>query len=475
MDLPQNSFKHAIAAGRQQIGLWCSLASNYAVEVVAGSGYDWLLLDTEHAPNEIPMVLSQLQAAMENNVHPIVRPAWNDMVLIKRFLDMGVQTLLLPVVNTAEEARAAVAGTRYPPRGVRGFSGSSRSSRFGRIKDYHTRCEDEICVLVQVEIVEGLRNIEAIASVEGIDGVFIGPGDLSAALGHLGNPKHPEVLAAIEDAIRRIQACGKAAGILTGDVLLAIDGRAIPPEMTVPEIIELVKGEKGTTVVLTVRHPGAAEPVDISVVRDDILLPSVVYRLMEQDPTIGYIQLSRFSGESGNEVGGALQSLQAQGATQFILDLRQNGGGLRDAAVEVTDHFLADGPLLILESQEDGERVFNATAETIALNEPLVVLVDGGTASASEIVAGALQDRERAILIGNSRTFGKGSVQLVFDLSDGSSVHVTSARWLTPNRHQIDQSGLEPDLMVEVTQDDVDNGRDPVLDRAIAYLQEVTP
>ena len=158
--------------------------------------------------------------------------------------------------------------------------------------------------------------------------------------------------------------------------------------------------------------------------------------------------------------------------------MSQGGRAVEEAApvaVEVTDHFLADGPLLILESQEDGERVFNATAETIALNEPLVVLVDGGTASASEIVAGALQDRERAILIGNSRTFGKGSVQLVFDLSDGSSVHVTSARWLTPNRHQIDQSGLEPDLMVEVTQDDVDNGRDPVLDRAIAYLQEVTP
>ena len=267
----------------------------------------------------------------------------------------------------------------------------------------------------------------------------------------------------------------EAAGILTGDVLLAVDGRAITIELTVPEIIELVKGEKGTTVVLTVRHPGAAEPVDIEVVRDDILLPSVVYRLLEQDPTIGYIQLSRFSGESSNEVGVALQSLQAQGATQFILDLRQNGGGLRDAAVEVADHFLADGPVLYLESQQEGERVFNATAETIALNEPLVVLVDGGTASASEIVAGALQDRGRATLIGNSPTFGKGSVQLVFDLSDGSSVHVTSARWLTPNRHQIDQSGLQPDVLVEVTQDDIDNGRDPVLDRAIAYLREVTP
>ena len=267
----------------------------------------------------------------------------------------------------------------------------------------------------------------------------------------------------------------EAAGILTGDVLLAVDGSPITAEMTVPEIIERVKGEKGTTVVLTVRHPGAAEPVDISVVRDDILLPSVVYRLLEQDPTIGYIQLSRFSGESSTEVGVALQALQAQGATQFILDLRQNGGGLRDAAVEVVDHFLADGPVLILESQEEGERIFNATAETIALNEPLVVLVDGGTASASEIVAGALQDRGRAALIGNSPTFGKGSVQLVFDLSDGSSVHVTSARWLTPNRHQIDQSGLQPDVLVEVTQDDIDNGRDPVLDRAVTYLQEATP
>ena len=196
----------------------------------------------------------------------------------------------------------------------------------------------------------------------------------------------------------------EAAGILTGDVLLAVDGNPITAEETVPDIIERVKGEKGTTVVLTVRHPGAAEPVDISVVRDDILLPSVVYRLLEQDATIGYIQLSRFSGESSTEVGVALQALQAQGATKFILDLRQNGGGLRDAAVEVVDHFLADGPVVILESQVEVERIFNATAETIALNEPLVVLVDGGTASASEIVAGALQDRGRAALIGNSPT-----------------------------------------------------------------------
>ncbi len=221
MDLPHNSFKRAIKAGRQQIGLWCSLASHVSVEIVAGSGYDWLLLDTEHSPNEIPQVLSQLQAAMENDAHPIVRPAWNDMVLIKRFLDMGVQTLLLPVVNTAEEAAAAVAATRYPPRGVRGFSGSSRSSRFGRIKDYHTRCEDEICVLVQVETQKGLDNLDAIVATEGVDGVFIGPGDLSAAIGYVGDQNNPAVVEKIVDMIGRIRKGGKAAGILTPDEGLA--------------------------------------------------------------------------------------------------------------------------------------------------------------------------------------------------------------------------------------------------------------
>jgi carboxyl-terminal processing protease len=263
----------------------------------------------------------------------------------------------------------------------------------------------------------------------------------------------------------------EAAGILSGDVLLAVDGEPITQELPVPEIVEMVKGEKGTTVSLTIRHPGQTEPVVITIIRGDILLPSVSYRLLEADPSIGYIQLSRFSGESGSEVGTALQALQAQGAQEFVLDLRQNGGGLRDAAIDVADHFLDEGPILYLQSQQDGERIFSANSQTIAADEPLVVLVDGGTASASEIVAGALQDRQRATLIGNSKTFGKGSVQLVFDLTDGSSVHVTSARWFTPNRHQIDQSGLQPDILVEVTQDDIDNGRDPVLDRAVDFLQ----
>ena len=221
MDLPVNRFKRAILSGQKQIGLWSHLCSNISTEILAGAGFDWLLLDMEHSPNELPELLSQLQAMKEGTATPIVRPPWNDMVTFKRLLDIGVQTLLVPYVQTAEEASNAVSYTRYPPQGVRGFAGAPRASGYGRIKNYAHRYTEEMCVLVQIETVLGLQNLEAIASVDGIDGVFIGPGDLSAALGHLGNPKHPEVLAAIDDAIARIQACGKAAGILTGDEALA--------------------------------------------------------------------------------------------------------------------------------------------------------------------------------------------------------------------------------------------------------------
>jgi 4-hydroxy-2-oxoheptanedioate aldolase len=221
MDLPVNHFKRAIKAGRVQIGFWSSLSSHLSVEILAGAGFDWLLLDTEHSPNELPMVLSQLQAATGGTAHPIVRPAWNDAVLIKRFLDAGVQTFLVPYVQNEEEARKAVAATRYPPRGVRGFAGTTRASRFGRIKDYHTRCEEEICVLVQVETRVALGNLEAIARVEGVDGVFIGPGDLSADLGYLGSLTHPDVTAVIDDTIARIKAAGSIPGILINDEALA--------------------------------------------------------------------------------------------------------------------------------------------------------------------------------------------------------------------------------------------------------------
>jgi 4-hydroxy-2-oxoheptanedioate aldolase len=221
MDLPLNHFKHAIKAGRQQIGLWLSLSSNYSTEVCAGSGFDWLLIDTEHSPNELDMVFSQLQAMAAYPVTPIIRPAWNDMILIKRFLDIGVQALLIPYVQTEEEAANAVAYTRYPPRGVRGIAATTRATGFGRVKDYPRRCEDELCVLVQVETRRGLENLERIAQVDGVDGVFIGPGDLAAGLGYAGNIPHPEVQTAIEDAIKRVKATGKAPGILTGDEKLA--------------------------------------------------------------------------------------------------------------------------------------------------------------------------------------------------------------------------------------------------------------
>ena len=215
MDHPRNAFKHAIAAGKLQIGLWCSLCSNITAEVVSHSGYDWLLLDTEHSPNEVPDVLSQLQAVQSGTASAIVRPAWNDMVLIKRYLDIGAQSLLIPFVQTPDEARAAVAATRYPPAGIRGITGSGRASRYGRVKDYLKNASSEICVLVQVETKSALAQIENIASVEGIDGVFIGPNDLSASFGHLGNWGHPEVQAALKDAVTRLKKIGKPAGILT--------------------------------------------------------------------------------------------------------------------------------------------------------------------------------------------------------------------------------------------------------------------
>ncbi len=264
-----------------------------------------------------------------------------------------------------------------------------------------------------------------------------------------------------------------AAGILSGDELLAIDGEAVTPELTVQQVAELVRGEKGTTVVLTVLHPGESEAVDIAIERGDILIPSVSYRLLRENDQVGYIQLTRFSGESANEIETAVLDLQSQGATQLILDLRGNGGGLLDAAVSVADHFLVDGPILFQQSRSEGERIYEASAETLAPDIPLMILVDGRTASSSEILAGALQDRGRALLVGSTPTFGKGSVQLVYDLSDGSSVHVTASRWFTPNHHQLDRQGLEPDIFVTVTQEDIDNGRDAVLNQAVLELQKL--
>jgi 4-hydroxy-2-oxoheptanedioate aldolase len=221
MNLPENRFKHAIRQGRQQIGLWCSLPGTYAAEAVAGSGFDWLLFDTEHSPGDPLTVLAQLQAVAPYDVSPVVRPASNDAVLIKRFLDVGAQTLLVPYVQSAEEARRAAAAMRYPPDGIRGVAGLTRATRFGRVEGYAKRAAGELCLLVQVETREALDALEAIAAVDGVDGVFIGPADLAASLGYPGEPGNPAVVAAIEDAIARVRACGKPAGILTPDPAFA--------------------------------------------------------------------------------------------------------------------------------------------------------------------------------------------------------------------------------------------------------------
>ena len=217
MELPVNRFKHAIKAGKPQIGIWSSLSSHIVAEVLANAGFDWVLLDTEHSPNELPMVQNQLQAMTGGTASPIVRVPWNDMVMIKRFLDIGAQTLLLPYVQTVEEAKAAVASMRYPQEGVRGVAGTTRASGYGRIKDYLRRAHAELCLLVQVETRKAMANIEAIAAVEGVDGVFIGPNDLSADLGYLGNWRHEAVWEVMETAARKIRDAGKAPGILVSE------------------------------------------------------------------------------------------------------------------------------------------------------------------------------------------------------------------------------------------------------------------
>jgi 4-hydroxy-2-oxoheptanedioate aldolase len=217
MELPVNKFKRALKDGRPQIGMWSSLSSHIVAEILAHAGFDWVLLDTEHSPNELPMVQSQLHAMTGGTATPVVRPAWNDMVLVKRYLDIGAQTLLLPYVQTVEEASSAVRYTRYPPQGVRGVAGSTRAAGYGRIKDYMNRAHEELCVLVQAETRLALKNLEGIAAVEGVDGIFIGPNDLAADLGHLGNWQHPDVWKAMEDAAKRIRKAGKAPGILVGE------------------------------------------------------------------------------------------------------------------------------------------------------------------------------------------------------------------------------------------------------------------
>lgn len=217
-----NTFKQRLRSGQAQIGLWLGLANPYCAELAANAGFDWLLIDGEHAPNDLRSLLGQLQAVAPYASQPVIRPVIGDTALIKQVLDLGVQTLLVPMVESAEQARELVRATRYPPSGVRGVgSALARASRWNTVPGYLDQANEQMCLLVQIENREGLANLDAIAAVEGVDGVFIGPADLSAAMGHRGNPGHPEVQAAIEDAIVRVQRAGKAAGILSADETLA--------------------------------------------------------------------------------------------------------------------------------------------------------------------------------------------------------------------------------------------------------------
>jgi len=225
MQSPTNPFKQALRDKRVQIGLWVGLADHYTTEICAGAGFDWLLLDGEHSPNDLRSLLQQAQViAAYPASHAIARvPMGHGHVgqaLIKQYLDLGIQTLLVPMVDTPEQAKELVRSMRYPPDGVRGMGGA-RASRWGRYPNYAKEANAQVCLLVQAETKEALDNLEAIAAIEGVDGIFIGPADLSASLGHVANPGHPEVQAVIEDTIKRIVRSGKAAGILTPDEALA--------------------------------------------------------------------------------------------------------------------------------------------------------------------------------------------------------------------------------------------------------------
>jgi 2-dehydro-3-deoxyglucarate aldolase len=209
-----NTFRKRVQADEPLIGCWMSLASNIVSEVVGYAGFDWLLLDAEHSPNDIHTLLNQLQSLKDSASAPVVRPAWNDPIQIKRLLDIGFYNFLIPFIESAEQAQAAVAATRYPPQGIRGVSVAQRSNRYGYEQDYFSRINDNICVIVQIESRKGVDACADIAAVDGVDCLFIGPSDLSAALGHFGQPQHPEVQEAIRFITEQAKSKGKAVGIL---------------------------------------------------------------------------------------------------------------------------------------------------------------------------------------------------------------------------------------------------------------------
>lgn len=221
MNLATTPFAEGLRTGRKQAGLWVSLCSSIVAEVVSHSGFDWVLVDMEHAPNELGTVLPQLQAFEGRSATALVRPPWNDTVMVKRLLDSGARGLLFPMIQSIEEAERAVAATRYPPKGVRGVSGSTRANAYGRVTDYFERADDAITVLLQLETRAAVEQAEAIAAVDGVDGIFFGPADIAADLGLLGQPMHDDVWALIRPAAERLIERGMPVGTLMMDTAFA--------------------------------------------------------------------------------------------------------------------------------------------------------------------------------------------------------------------------------------------------------------
>ncbi len=217
MKHPNNPFTRAIRNGEKQIGLWVSMASDVSADIVASSGYDWVVIDMEHSPNTIPTVVTQLSVFDNSGTTPLVRPDWNDTVKVKRLLDIGAPGLLFPMVQSVEEAEAAVRATRYPPRGVRGVAGATRATRYGRCKDYFERVEEETTVIVQLETKQALDQAEEIAAVDGVHGVFFGPADIAADMGFLGKPMSKEVWDLILPTAAKLANKGVRCGTLVLD------------------------------------------------------------------------------------------------------------------------------------------------------------------------------------------------------------------------------------------------------------------
>ncbi len=223
MQIETNHFEHNIKAGKKQVGLWVTLANGLAAEVVAHAGYDWVVVDTEHSPGSVRDTATQLQAFAGTKTVPLARPPWNDAVMIKRLMDIGAPGLVIPMIESVEEAKAAVAATRYPPHGVRGVAGGSRATKFGRIKDYAQTVEAETTVILQLESAQAIAQAEDIAAIDGVSGIFFGPADIAADIGHLGNPMHPDVWAMIKPAAAKLQAMGMPCGTLVLDTAFAAE------------------------------------------------------------------------------------------------------------------------------------------------------------------------------------------------------------------------------------------------------------